>query len=141
MWNLFWPVALVVLSNCFYNICTKSTPGGANAFLSLAVTYLTAAALAVILFLCGHRDGSLAAEFGKLNWTSVALAVSVVALEFGYISLYRAGWKVNTGSLVANITLACALVLVGALLYHESVSPRQLLGMAVCMAGLILISG
>lgn len=141
MWSMLWPIALVILSNCVYNICTKSTPSQANAFLSLAVTYLTAAALAAALFLWGGHSEGFLAECRKLNWTSLVLAVSVVALEFGYISLYRAGWKVHIGSLVANIGLACALVFVGALLYRESVSPRQLLGMAVCVAGLILING
>ena len=23
-WNLFWPIALITLANCFYNICTKA---------------------------------------------------------------------------------------------------------------------
>ena len=39
-WNLFWPIALITLANCFYNICTKSTPEQANPFLSLCVTYV-----------------------------------------------------------------------------------------------------
>lgn len=37
-WNLFWPIALITLANCFYNICTKSTPEQAN--FSLVVRYL-----------------------------------------------------------------------------------------------------
>lgn len=32
MFQLLWPVALVVAANCVYNICTKSTPENANAF-------------------------------------------------------------------------------------------------------------
>ena len=32
MWNMLWPLALIVASNCFYNICTKSMPSNANAF-------------------------------------------------------------------------------------------------------------
>ena len=140
MWNLLWPVLVVVGSNCLYNICTKSTPQEVNAFASLTVTYLISAVIAFVLFLLSNRERHAAAAFAKLNWTSYALGFSVVALEFGYICLYRAGWKVNTGSLVANICLAIALVFIGFILYREGISMRKVAGMLVCIAGLILIS-
>ena len=139
MLNMIWPLALVVLANTLYNICTKSTPAGANAFLSLCVTYLIAALIAAGAYLLGRPASPLAAEIRKLNWTSIALAVSIVALEFGYICVYRAGWKMNIASLTGNICLACVLVAVGALLYHESLSLRQIAGILMCMAGLVLL--
>jgi drug/metabolite transporter (DMT)-like permease len=138
MWNMIWPIAIVVAANTLYNICTKQTPADANAFFSLAVTYLAAAACSLGLYFAGAHD-RVAVEVSRLNWTSLALGAVVVALEFGYICIYRAGWKVNAASLTANICLACVLVVVGALLYHETVSIRQGLGMIVCLIGLILI--
>lgn len=138
MWNMIWPIAIVVAANTLYNICTKQTPADANAFFSLAVTYLAAAACSLGLYFAGAHD-RVAVEVSRLNWTSLALGAVVVALEFGYICIYRAGWKVNAASLTANICLACVLVVVGALLYHETVSIRQSLGMIVCLIGLILI--
>ena len=138
MWNMIWPVAMVVTANVLYNICTKQTPAAANAFFSLAVTYLVAAVCSLGLYLAGSHD-RMAVEFSRLNWTSLALGAVVVALEFGYICIYRAGWKVNMGSLTANICLACALVIVGALLYHETVSLRQGIGMVICLIGLVLV--
>ena len=136
---LFWPIALVVLANVVYNISTKSTPAGANAFLSLAVIYLIAGICAILLYLLQGGHQKFTAELSKLNWTSIALGISVVALEFGYIYVYRAGWTVNTASLVANIALACVLVFVGFFLYKESLSFRQLIGIGVCVFGLFLI--
>ena len=81
MWNMFWPIALVVLSNTFYNICTKSTPENANAFLSLAVTYLVAAAGALVLFFFAKDRASILQELGNLNWTAFALAASSTAIS------------------------------------------------------------
>lgn len=141
MLSMIWPIALVVLANTLYNICTKSTPANANAFLSLTITYLGAAALSALAFLLGRRDASLLQELHRLNWTSIALAFSIVALEFGYIWVYRAGWKVNTASLVGNIALACVLVAVGAIFYREGISMRQLAGIGVCIVGLVLLGG
>ena len=138
MWNMIWPIAIVVAANTLYNICTKQTPADANAFFSLAVTYLAAAACSLGLYFAGAHD-RVAVEVSRLNWTSLALGAVVVALEFGYICIYRAGWKVNAASLTANICLACVLVAVGALLYHETVSLRQGIGILVCLLGLVLI--
>jgi drug/metabolite transporter (DMT)-like permease len=140
MWNYIWPIAMVVFANIFYSICTKSTPDNANAFLSLTVTYLTAAVISFALFLVSGQRYNIGAEVTKLNWSSIVLGFSIVALEFGYICAYRAGWKISVGSLVANICLACALVFVGLLLYRETVTVRQVIGIAVCVIGLILIT-
>lgn len=140
MFSMIWPIALVVLSNTVYNICTKSTPANANTFLSLTVTYLVAAAVSALAYFIGSPGAQLSVELKKLNWSAIGLAVSIVALEFGYICVYRAGWKVNVASLVANICLACVLVVVGMLLYRESITPRQVAGMIICVAGLVLLS-
>ena len=139
-WKMIWPVLIVAGSNILYNICQKSTPADANTFAALTATYLIAAILSAILFVSSVGDGNVAQEVRKLNWTSVALGFSIIGLEAGYIFLYRAGWKVSVGSVVCNIVLAVALIFVGVLLYKESVTLRQVIGIAVCAAGLFLIS-
>ena len=63
----------------------------------------------------------------------------MVALEFGYIHVYRAGWTVNRASLVAIIALACILVFVGFFLYKESLSIKQIFGIGICIVGLFLL--
>lgn len=141
MFQMLWPLALVVLANTLYNICTKSTPADANAFLSLSLSYLTAAIICAAIYFFAAPAALLSAELKKLNWTTAALAISIVMLEFGYICVYRAGWKVNSASLTGNIALACVLVFVGALLYRESISLRQIIGMMVCVFGLVLLVG
>ena len=140
MWNYLWPILIVVGANTFYNISTKSTPQGIDPFASLTITYLVAAALSLLMFFVTGEQKNLLTEFSKANCTSFLLGISVVALEFGYISIYRAGWKVSTASLVANISLACVLLFVGILLYKEALSFKQLAGMAICVFGLILMS-
>lgn len=140
MWRMIWPIALVVMCNVFYNIVTKSTPQDSNALLSLTVTYLVAAVSSFALYwLSGERQGLLP-DLGKLNWTAFALGAVVVGLEFAYIHVYRAGWQVNMAPLVANTCLACVLLPVGFALFRETISPRQLLGAAACIVGVIIIN-
>ena len=139
MWNMLWPVLVVVGANTIYNISTKSTPANVNAFASLAMTYVMAALSAVVLFFLTSDSKNLLAELAKTNWTAYALGVAIIGLEFGYICIYRAGWKIGVASLVANISLACVLLVVGYFFYKEVITLKQLLGMGVCALGLMLI--
>ena len=140
MWNLLWPMLIVICANTVYNISTKSTPSDINSFASLTVTYTVAAVSSLLLFFITSENRNLAAELTKTNWTAFALGIAIVALEVGFICIYRAGWKISVASLVANISLACILLLIGVLLYREAISAKQIAGMIFAAIGLILIA-
>lgn len=140
MWNMLYPILIVVASNTVYNICAKSTPNDVNSFASLTITYAAAAACSSAMFFITGDQKNLIAEFSKANWTAYVLGAAIVGLEFGYICIYRAGWKISLGNLVASITLACVLIFVGVLLYKETISVKQLIGIVLCIAGMILIA-
>lgn len=118
----------------------KSTPNDVNPFGALMITYAVSLIITAVIFVFMVRPENVALELAKVNWVSVVLAFALVGLEVGYVFVYRAGWQVSSASVVANIGLACVLILVGFLLYKEDVSIRQIFGIVVCMAGLILIN-
>ena len=134
------PMALVVASNIIYQICTKSMPKGINPFASLIVTYLVGAVASAVLYFVLGSDGNLWKEYGKLNWTSFVLGIVIVGLEAGWIFAYKAGWPVSTGFIVQSAFLAVALLLVGFFLYHESLTWNKLVGVMICLIGLIFIN-
>lgn len=140
MWRMILPIAMVVIANCFYHITTKKTPADANAFLSLAVTYGVAAVVSLVIYFVGYHNTSLPAEVKKLNWTSLALGVIIIGLELGYVLVYRAGWDVSKAPLIANTCLAIALIIIGALLFKEQITFKQIAGIAICIVGLIFVS-
>lgn len=140
MWNMIWPILIVVAANTIYNICAKSTPSNINSFATLSVTYLVAMICSLIMYFVTSEKKNLLLELSKTNWTTYALGVAIVGLEFGFLCVYRAGWKMSTANLFASITVACVLLVVGFLLYKEVLSLRQILGMGVCALGLILIA-
>ena len=135
-----WPLLLVVIANKFYHICAKQTPEDADPFFSLVATYGIAMVVSLIMFFCTSSDRNLLHAAGKLNWSTFLFGLCVVALEFGFLNIYRVGWKITTASLIANIGLAVLLLIVGVLFYHEGISLRQLIGIAVCAVGLFLVS-
>lgn len=53
--------------------------------------------------------------------------------------MYRAGWEVSKASLVANIILAILLLIIGAVIFHESVDIKKIAGIMLCVLGIILI--
>ena len=140
MWNMLWPILIVVASNTVYNISAKSTPVNINSFASLSVTYLIAMICSLAMYFFTAEQKGLLLELSKANWTTYALGLAVVGLEFGFLCVYRAGWKISTASLFASIALACVLLIIGLLLYKETLSIRQMLGMGVCALGLFLIA-
>jgi len=134
------PIALIVLSNVVYNICQKSTPHSANPYVALLVTYLTAALLTVIIYQFNKGEKGFWNAVGDLNWTSLALGIAIVGLELGFLLAYRVGWNISLGSLVANSIVALALIPIGILLYHEGFEFNKIVGVVLCLAGLILIN-
>ena len=138
--TLILPMVLVVLANTMYNICTKSTPGDVDPFTTLIVTYFIAMIVTVILFFVIARPENAVLELSKINWTSIVLGIAIVGLETGYILIYRAGWNVSNASVVANICLACTLLIVGYVVYNENISLTQIAGIIICIIGLILVT-
>ncbi len=135
-----WPMVLVVFSNILYQICTKSVPEKMNPFASLTVTYLVSAAVCLVLYYVLGSGGNILKEYGKLNWAPFVLGIVIIGLEAGWIYAYKAGWQVSTGFIVQSAFLSTALLIVGFFLYHESLTWNKLLGVAVCLIGLIIIN-
>lgn len=140
MFSYLWPIGLVVLSNTVYQICAKSVPSQIHPMASLTVTYLMGAAASAVLYFLMERNGNLLREYAHLNWASFALGLVIVGLEVGLIYAYRVGWEVSIASTTQSAFLAITLLGVGYLLYHEPLSPKKLIGVVVCLAGLFIMN-
>ena len=140
MFYYVWPIALVVLSNVVYQICAKSVPDSMNPLASLTVTYLVGAITSGVLYYVLNRNESLIREYDKMNWAPIVLGIVIVGLEVGWIYAYKAGWQVSTGFIVQSAFLAVALILVGYLIYHEAFTWNKLVGVGVCLVGLVFIN-
>ena len=140
MIELIWPIALVVLSNTFYQICSKSVPQDIHPLAALVVTYLVGAAAAAILYFALTKGGNILKEFSHLNWATIVLGIVIVGLEVGWIFAYRAGWQVSTAFIVQSAILAVCLIAVGFALYQEPVSASKIIGIVICLVGLYFIN-
>lgn len=133
------PITVAVLANVFYHVASKSIPAEQNAFMGLVVNYATALiASAILLFLTPHEKILL--EAAKSNWACILMGLSITGVEVAFVMIYRAGGEMSTTSLIVNILIALAMFIVGGIFYHEQISAQKILGAALCIAGVIMLS-
>ena len=137
---MFWPIALAVFSDIFYQVSAKSTPETLNPLASLTVTYIVGAAVSAALFFIMNPNQNILTEWKELNWAAFVLGVAIVGLEVGSIYMYKVGWAVNTGYIFKAGILAIALIAVGYFLYKEAFTVTKAAGIAACLLGLYLMN-
>lgn len=139
MFSYIWPIALVIISNVVYQVCAKSVTDTVSPFITLTVTYLVSAAVSTAMFFLLGKGRSFTGEITKVNWASYVLGIVIVGLEVGFIYAYQAGWEVSVASTVQSAFVALGLIFVGALLYGETITLNRIIGIGLCLVGLMFI--
>ncbi|MBQ0052521.1 MAG: EamA family transporter [Treponema sp.] len=138
--SYIWPLAIIIFSNIFYQVCAKGIPQEMNTYASMAVTYAVSTLFSLTAFFITSKGAGFFSEFSKTNWATIILGIVITGLEVGFIFAYKAGWKVSTLATVSNAFLAVALLLVGLFFYHEAINWSKILGAAICLVGLWFIN-
>ena len=133
-------LAMTVVSNVFYHLIQKMTPGDAHPLLSLAFSYTVALALCLILLPAFPLTAKLGVSIRQLNWTTVALGFAIVGIEAGFLLAYRAGWQISEMSLVSTAFVALALLPTGLLFFKEKLTPVNMAGILICIIGLVMVN-
>ena len=139
MFLFYSSMGLAIFSIILYHVCQKLTPTSVNPLLSLTVTFATATFTCVVLFLLYPSGVGLRDSVRQLNWASIALAFTVVGTDAGFLLAYRAGWNITIGALVSNVVVTMMLVPIGLLFFKEHMSVMNIVGIVVCIGGLVLI--
>ncbi len=111
-----------------------------NPLASLTVTYLVGAVVSCAMYFILNRNANLLREIRLTNWAPIVLGIVIVGLEVGFIYAFRAGWQISMAQIVSSAVLAVILIFVGYLLYHEAITWNKIVGIIICLAGLVLIN-
>jgi drug/metabolite transporter (DMT)-like permease len=133
------PVIMIIGGGVLYHVCQKATPAGVDPFLALCISFGLASLGCLGLFV--GKQGLARPQLHLVNWTSIALAGALMVIESGYLIGYRAGLKLKVTSFACNNMIALVLLGVGTFFYGESFTFRTGSGMALCVAGLLLLRG
>ncbi len=132
--------AIPVVATLTYHLSSKWTPASLNVYVALIVSYLGAIAICLIALIVSGGLSEVPGTISKLNWSSAGLAAGIFGIEFGYLLLYRSGVNVSTGMITVEAIVAMLLVPVGLLLFRESLTSGNVLGVVLTCAGLFLMT-
>ena len=136
----YFSITLAILSSALYHLSQKATPAEVNPAVAILVTYAVAICLTLLLlFFLPTKIGFLA-EVKQLNWASYLLAFSVVGLEVGFLLVYRSGWNLGIAAVLVNVAASLILVPVALFVFKQRLTPVNIIGILVCLAGLVMLN-
>lgn len=139
--KLFWLAALaVVIANAIFHVIQKSIPQDVNPILSVAITYAVALITTLLLFLFFPLTTPLSNELSKVNWASIALGMTIVSIEVGYLLMYRSGWSVALGPVTTYAAVTLLLLPIGLWYFKEKLVWQNVLGILVTLIGVYLLT-
>ncbi|MEO8103976.1 MAG: hypothetical protein ABI790_15745 [Betaproteobacteria bacterium] len=138
--GLVLALTIAVTGQVLYHVTQKSVAPGAHPIVSLVIFYLVAALATLPLFWLLPMADTLATEMRKLNWAVAGVAVSIVFIEIGFLLAYRAGGELSTAFVTTAAVVAICTLAIGALFFSETISIAKIGGVALCLAGIGLIS-
>jgi len=136
----YLPIIIMILGTTFYHIGQKSIPSHLSPVLSLAVNYVTALVATLLLLPLYPLREAGSGSLRNVNWASYVVGISIVGVELAVLLAYRTGWKISLVSVIGNTASALLLVLIGLIFFHEQLSGKNAVGIALCLAGLALIT-
>jgi drug/metabolite transporter (DMT)-like permease len=136
----YFSIVLAVCSSALYHFSQKQIPTGVNPVISVIVTYIISLILCfLLLYFLPPKQGILQAV-KQLNWASYVLALSLVGLEVGFLLVYRAGWNIGLAAVLVNVVASLILIPVALLVFKDKLSWVNILGILVCLAGLVMLN-
>jgi multidrug transporter EmrE-like cation transporter len=140
MFLFYFSITLAIASSALYHFVAKSTPSHVNFTVSLLVTYAVAFVVTLLGFFFFPATKGIATELKQLNWASVGLAIAIVGIEFGFLLTYRSGWNLGIAAVLVNVVASLILVPVAILVFKDTISWINILGILVCLAGLVMLN-
>jgi len=131
---------VAILGAVGYQYFVKRVPETINPVVSVLGIYVSVLVLVIMLLFFIPPEGGLIKQIKQLSWIQLAIAVSVLFLELGFLLMYRAGWNLNTGNLVTGVFVNIILVVIGLILLGEKMSLINSFGVILSIVGVALIS-
>src|SRR6266542_2401493 len=140
MFLFYFSITLAILSSALYHFTAKSTPSNVNFTVSLLVTYTVAFVVTLLTFVFFPVQNGVIAKINQLNWASIGLAIAIVGIEFGFLLTYRSGWNLGIAAVLTNVVASMILVPVAIFIFKDKISWVNMLGILVCLVGLVMLN-
>ena len=135
----YFPFVLTVGGMILYHLSQKSVPPAMNPFLVTILAYIVGIALCAVCAMVYPGRKNLLESLKLSNWAVFTLGIAAALIELGFLLAYRAGWKISMAAVATNAAAAIALVPIGILAFKDQLSVRNILGLILCLSGLVLV--
>ncbi len=136
----YFSILLAVGSSALYHFSQKWIPANVHPIVSVIVTYAVSLLLCFVLLPFMRPKEGFWQAVGQLNWASYVLALSLIGLEVGFLLVYRSGWNLGLAAVLVNVAASLILVPVAILVFKDKISWINILGILVCLVGLIMLN-
>ena len=132
-------LGLLISSILAYQVSQKLLPNLSPWHL-LSVVYGLALIVCLGFALFEVKEKPLLEGLRGMTWPVLLLAASVVGIELAWILAVRAGGQISLTGLIANISVAMLAIPIGVYFFKEKLNTTNLIGVALCLIGLVLVS-
>jgi uncharacterized membrane protein len=140
MKNFYLPLALAVGGNLLYHLAQKSMPKAANPVFIITIAYIVGIIACVLYSFVYPNERSFMDTLRESNWAVYAMGLGAAVIEVGFLLAYRAGWNISTAAVVCSTAVTLMLIPIGVLAFREHLSVRNVVGLVLCMVGLVLVA-
>jgi drug/metabolite transporter (DMT)-like permease len=131
---------MTISGGVLYHTSQKAIPNTVHPFAVVIIAYAVGIALCSVGMAFDPAGRSFFSSLKESNWAVVGVGIGAVVIEVGFLLAYRAGWNINSASVVCNIAVALLLIPIGLLVFKENLSTRGAAGIGCCLLGLYLLS-
>jgi multidrug transporter EmrE-like cation transporter len=136
MFNLYFSITLQSFQRAHHFTAKHAVECEFHCFLLIYAVALLSPCLDLFL----PATNGITAELKQLNWSSIGLAIAIVGIEFGFLLTYRAGWDLGIAAVLVNVVASLILVPVAIFFFKDKISLINILGILVCLAGLVMLN-
>lgn len=136
---IFW-ILFSGACNTTHHALTKLLPKLQHPFVSLAVSYLLASAVTFLLCVCMSGIECVGAAFCSLNIYSALIGLALVGIEAALFYLYQLNSPLSTTHLMISIAETAFNVGLGIVLFGESLSAANIIGLTLAILGTFLVA-
>jgi uncharacterized membrane protein YdcZ (DUF606 family) len=140
MKNFYLPLVLAVGGNLLYHLAQKSMPKAANPLFIITIAYIVGILACLLYSLAYPDERSFLDTLRESNWAVYAMGLGAAVIEVGFLLAYRAGWNISTAAVVCSTAVTLMLIPIGVIAFREQLSVRNIVGLLLCMIGLVLVA-
>lgn len=131
---------MAVGGNLLYHLAQKSMPKAINPLFAITLAYVVGIAVCLLYSFVYPSERSFLDTARESNWAVYAMGLGAAVIEVGFLLAYRVGWNISTAAVACSTAVTLMLIPIGVLAFKEHLSARNVVGLLLCMIGLVLVA-